>query len=173
MSGSAALASVKRRRSGMEKENVIIEGDAPVERAGRRMQISSIEALSLHEQKMEELFEFHLADKKRIGELEELVKELCEQHNSTVDEMDKFDKTFKEYQNTTQNSLKNLETRVEKVNGVSEVSRIRKKSASIKNEVLLEAVVGGANDNVLPTFPEIEATEKDILDNIIFDENED
>ena len=116
MSGSAALASVKRRRSGVEQQNIILEENN--EQVGdNKMELSPIDALNLHEQKLDQLFNFHLADLKRISDLEELVKELCNQHNTTVDEMEKFDKTFKQHKMTSDGSIRNLETQMENIKG--------------------------------------------------------
>ena len=93
MSGSAALAAAKRRRVGPDIGNVVLSNkEAPT---SVRRTLSNNEALEVHEKKLDQLYNFHLSNRERINDIEELLKELCAQHNSSVDEMKKLDVIIK------------------------------------------------------------------------------
>ena len=130
MSGSAALAAAKRRRVGPDMGNVVLSNKEPS--ASEKRSLSNGEALEVHEKKLDQLYNFHLSNRGRINDIEELLKELCAQHNSSVDEMKKLDAIIKEFDvNTIQNELEtkqaerdsNLETMMEEKLGVFQVER--------------------------------------------------
>ena len=112
MSGSAALAAAKRRRSGTDTTvNTIINSTGHPQginsQSNKRVitnnNLTPIGAINLHEQKLQQLYNFHLSDKGRISDCEELLKELCSQHNTSVDEMKKMDMILQEVNKNMEN----------------------------------------------------------------------
>ena len=193
MSGSAALASAKRRRSGMDMPTVIQEENRVMEGNEKEtLQLTQVEAINLHEQKLGQLYNFHLEDKKRIGDLEELVKELYD--NSSVDEMGKLDirvnntnMSHDEELEKMENRLNELSLRLDEIinNKIVEKTTVatsttgtkrglkepKARGKKIEKEVILDEVVRSdlTTDLEMPTFPQGEVS---MTDNIIFDENE-
>jgi len=162
MSGSAALAAAKRRRVGPDMGNVVLSNDEGS--ANVRKTLSTGEALEVHEKKLDQLYNFHLSNRERINDIEELLKELCAQHNSSVDEMKKLDVIIKDLDvNAIQNVLEtkqaerdsNLETIIEEKLGVFQAERdssleMMRKKLDEKDEelILIKKDMGNLNTQI-------------------------
>lgn len=165
MSASSGIAAAKRRRGASLGMN--IQQDSNVDnQESNKSKVTITRAVSLHEDKLTQLYKFHLDDKERIDRLENL----CESYLLQIKNMEAYIKDLCNEHNETVVQIEELEDKMKVIEAQHTSLYIKKTRKSTKKEAKNEELDSIKEENVEadehPTFPSITD------DNILFSTTE-
>tara|TARA_Y100000768_G_scaffold125749_2_gene93219 strand:+ start:584 stop:1147 length:564 start_codon:yes stop_codon:yes gene_type:complete len=163
MSASSGLAAAKRRRGNnpspqLEESNQVIDNNS------EQLELPIEGVISVHEAKFKQLYNYHLDDKKKIENIDELYKNVLKK----IEHMDGFIKELCDEHNEAVVQIEALEDKIkvlEEQKNAPVIKKGRKNSKDKKPDPPAETVVND-KEELEPTFPSITD------ENVLFSTNE-